>query len=181
MSIIGSNLLEQLIIEKKEPTPSQMLFEMDIKIVHSLKQRSGDAKLKDGMDVALCRISKDKTKLEFAGATRPLWHVRGSELTEIISPLFPIGGYYKEIEKKFRDTAIDLKPGDWIYLASDGFADQFGGPGNKRYSAKRFKDFLLSLSAYSSQDQLLKLKKELKEWRGESVQVDDILVAGIKI
>jgi ligand-binding sensor domain-containing protein/serine phosphatase RsbU (regulator of sigma subunit) len=180
MSIIGSNFLDQIIADSGDPQPAEMLHELDKRVVSSLKQRSGDARLKDGMDIALCKISKDKTKIIFSGASRPLWHISNGVLKEIISPLFPIGGYYEGIEKHFKNTEIQIAKGDWIYVSSDGFGDQFGGPDRKRYSAKKMKELVTKLSQYKPQEQYEIIRREYKEWKGEESQVDDILLAGIK-
>jgi serine phosphatase RsbU (regulator of sigma subunit)/ligand-binding sensor domain-containing protein len=181
MSLIGSTYLDQIILDKKEPQPADILTELDFMVIEALKQKSSEGKLKDGMDMGLVRIEKATKKIMFSGADRPLVLVSDGVMTECKSPMFSIGGHMEGVQKKFSNVDVTAKPGDWIYLFSDGFSDQFGGEHFKRYSTKRLKNLFIFLSAHNSQDQYELLKKELKEWKGEHSQMDDILIAGIKI
>ncbi len=135
--------------------------------------------VKDGMDIALCKITLSTKKMEFAGAHNPAYVVRKGELMEFKGDRQPIGAY--EYRKPFNGHQIDLQESDMVYLASDGFLDQFGGPKNKRYQSKRFREFLVSISALKPADQQTKLESELIAWQGDEQQIDDVLVMGIRV
>jgi len=135
--------------------------------------------VKDGMDIALCKITLGTKKLEFAGAHNPVCIVRKGELTEYKGDRQPIGAY--EYREAFNSHRIELQHNDMIYLASDGFLDQFGGPKNKRYQSKKFKRFLTEISNAKPAEQQEKLEAELSAWQGEEQQLDDVLVMGIRV
>ena len=135
--------------------------------------------VKDGMDIALCKITLSDKKMEFAGAHNPAYVVRNGELSEYKGDRQPIGAY--EYRNPFNSHQIDLQENDMIYLASDGFLDQFGGPKNKRYQSKKFKAFLASISDLKPAEQQTKLEAELTAWQGEEQQIDDVLVMGIRV
>jgi serine phosphatase RsbU (regulator of sigma subunit) len=136
---------------------------------------------KDGMDIALCRFTNDFSELLFSGANRPLWIVRENELLEFKAVKRSIGGIQSVNAIPFSETKIDLQKNDCIYIFSDGFADQFGGPEGKKFMTKRLKELLVSINSLSMEEQQLKLEVEMNAWRGELTQVDDLLVIGIKI
>lgn len=161
--------------------PSDLLHALNAGVVSLLKQKNADAKLKDGMDIALCRMKKDKTQMIFSGAARPLYLIRDNKFEEFSTAPYPVGGYLSAAEKIFTDLTIDLQKGDVFYLFSDGFADQFGGLNQKRYSKKRFAEFIHRLSSLPIQDQKSCLLKEFKSWKGTATQQDDVLVFGVKI
>lgn len=182
MSIIGVNLLDRFLDESiGDELPSDLLRELNAGVVSLLKQKNADAKLKDGMDIALCRMKKDKTQMIFSGAARPLYLIRDNKFEEFSTAPYPVGGYLSAAEKIFTDLTIDLQKGDVFYLFSDGFADQFGGPNQKRYSKKRFAEFIHRLSSLPIQDQKSCLLKEFKSWKGTATQQDDVLVFGVRI
>jgi serine phosphatase RsbU (regulator of sigma subunit) len=118
--------------------------------------------------------------LQFAGANNPLYHVRNNTLTEIPADRIDIGSHTAETEE-FTNHEMKCEPGDLIYLFTDGYADQFGGPSRKKYKSQKFKDFLLSIHRESLDDQKLMLDNEIETWKGGFEQIDDILVLGIKI
>lgn len=95
---------------------------------------------------------------------------------------FPIGGWQIEKERHYRETHIQIQPGDSLYLGSDGYQSQFGGKGNRdrKYGSKKLHDFLTVISALPTAEQEFLLKEELYHWQGEHPQMDDILVMGIR-
>ncbi|PCH99078.1 MAG: hypothetical protein COB85_00790 [Bacteroidetes bacterium] len=137
------------------------------------------ASVKDGMDIALCKITLSSKKIQFAGAHNPCYIVRKGELLEYKGDRQPIGAY--EYRKPFNNHEINLQANDMIYLASDGFLDQFGGAKNKRYQSKKFKAFLVSISDLKPAEQQKKLEEELAAWQGDEQQIDDVLVMGIRV
>jgi serine phosphatase RsbU (regulator of sigma subunit) len=179
MSMIGSSLFNQLINEQKIDGPAEVLDKLNEGIIHALKQRESESN--DGMDVALCTFSLNEKKVRFAGANRPLWLIRNGELLQFKSNNFPIGGLQVLHDEKFSQQEIALQSGDTLYLFTDGFADQFGGPFGKKLMSKRLREFLLHTIALSMEEQEQALRKLFLDWKGSHEQVDDVLVIGIRI
>lgn len=180
MSMTGDNLLNQMVIERKLESPASILNELDVAVRKSLKQDRSGTESKDGMDVALCRFNADGRELVYAGANRPLWIVRSGGLLEFKAFKQSIGGLHPE-GSNFREEKISLQKNDMIYLLSDGYADQFGGPQGKKFMSRKLKELLTSIANDKLSEQKAILDARLDEWRGELTQVDDILVIGIRI
>ena len=135
--------------------------------------------VKDGMDISLCRITMEDKKLEFAGAYNPLYVVRNGELLEYKADRQPIGAHEDRIP--FTNHSVDLLENDMVYIFSDGYLDQFGGPKGKRFMTKQFKRLLTTIAVDDVPAQVEKLKSELDSWQGNEQQIDDILVMGVRI
>jgi serine phosphatase RsbU (regulator of sigma subunit) len=132
------------------------------------------------MDISLVTIDFETSKLNFAGGYNPLFIVRDGELIIVKADKFPIGGYMGEELRNFTNNEYDLKKGDVIYLFSDGYADQFGGTNDTKFLIKRFRDLLMKIHHEPMNEQKEILNQIHDDWRGNSVQIDDILVIGIR-
>lgn len=181
MSIVANNLLNQAVNEHSLTKPSAILDELNKGISETLHQTYEESTVKDGMDIAMCSIDFENNYLEYAGAYNPLYLVRDGELTEIKGDKFPIGVFVGEELKKFAGHKIDIQKGDCIYIFSDGFADQFGGPYGKKFKIARFRELIINISKYPIDRQNELLDETMREWQGDLEQVDDIVVIGIKI
>ena len=180
MSLVGSSLLNEIVLTKGIKEPSEILSQLNIGVQNSLKQKEN--KTRDGMDLALCAIDFTKKSIQYAGANRPLWIVRKDQnkIEEIKATKTAIGGFTDE-DQKFNQHEIFLGEGDTLYLHTDGFADQFGGRDGKKLMTKRFKDILLGIHQHSMSEQKHILNNEITSWMGDQhEQVDDILVIGVK-
>ncbi|HET6225230.1 MAG TPA: tetratricopeptide repeat protein [Bacteroidia bacterium] len=179
MSMIGTEKLTSAVQQTTDPGKILSLLNEGIK--SSLHQTEHDYTNRDGMDIALCSIDLKTLIIEFAGANRPMWIVRKSSdaLEEIAGTKSSIGGI-TEIDKQFYTHTIQLLPGDTFYLFSDGFADQFGIT-DKKITTRRFKNYLMSIKNSPLTEQENLLTAFLKEWKGETIQTDDILVWGVRI
>lgn len=181
MSIVGHNLLDRIVVEQNILTPGLILDELNKSISDTLRQSDlEDNTVRDGMDIALCVFDKTERILEFAGAYNPLWHISNGELTEIKANKFPIGNIKFGDHKKFTTHRIPMAKGDTVYLFSDGFADQFGGPAGKKFKSNSFKQLLLSSQHLNMKEQGALLNATIEDWRGTHEQVDDILVIGTR-
>lgn len=186
MSIVGNSLLTEIISEQKVYEPAEILNNLHVGVKEALNQNKAEQERRDGMDLALCAINKDSLKLEYAGANRPLWIYRkgASDKAEIVKPdKFPIGGMEFDFEEKRRFTAheVQLQQGDCVYVFSDGYADQFGGPKGKKFMVANLQRALAEIAGKPMKEQYQHLYKVFTEWRGAYEQVDDVLVIGVRV
>jgi ligand-binding sensor domain-containing protein/serine phosphatase RsbU (regulator of sigma subunit) len=181
MSIIGFELFRKITSIDGLSRPSDILNRLNDGF-HEIFKDIDNVVLRDGMDVAFCSIDKKDMILEFAGAFNPLYLIRDNKITEIKGDRFAIGLDETNFkDQTFKNHLIPIQKGDIIYIFSDGFADQFGGPDGKKYKYRRFRHLLLNLHQLPMEKQHEILENNVMEWRGEQDQVDDILVIGIKI
>jgi serine phosphatase RsbU (regulator of sigma subunit) len=180
MSMLGISFMNEIVIKSDMTQPSEILDKLRENVVNSLHQTGVEGEAQDGMDLSLCLINNDKTKLQYAGAYNPLYLVRNGELTEFKPDKMPIG-IYKDKKDPFTNHEIDIRNGDALYMLTDGFVDQFGGPGAKKFMTKRFKDLLLEIYKKPMKEQKEILTNLLEEWKGNIDQIDDILVMGFRI
>lgn len=183
MSMMGVAFLNEICAKIDESVrPSDILEQLRTLVITTLKQRNEDIlEPKDGMDIALCTLNLRTRVLRFSGANNPMYLVRTGELTEYRPVKNPIGLYPKLLQ--FETTEIQTQPGDYVYMFSDGYADQFGGEIGKKMSYKRFKGVLTDIynrtSVASEQEKML--ADYLDEWRADFMQMDDVLVGGYKM
>jgi serine phosphatase RsbU (regulator of sigma subunit) len=181
MSIIGFELFRKITNIEGLTRPSDILNRLNDDF-HEIFKDVDNVVLRDGMDVAFCSIDKKDMILEFAGAFNPLYLIRDNKIMEVKGDRFAIGLDETNFrEQTFKNHLIPIQKGDIIYIFSDGFADQFGGPDGKKYKYRRFRHLLLNLHQLPMEKQHEILENNVMEWRGEQDQVDDILVIGIKI
>jgi len=181
MSLIGYNLLNRIVNEKKINDPKTILLELNNGVLNVLHKNQSESK--DGMDIAICKINHDSNTLEYAGAMRPLWIINKGVLSEIRADKIPIGTRQKDRQEPIQYTThtLQLGKGDSFYIFTDGYADQFGGPKDKKYSTSRFKELLIKNSAEDFATQEKNIRQEHMDWKGENEQIDDILVIGFTI
>lgn len=183
MSMVGNEKLKDALDISSEP--ETILMELNKGIKQALRQESEDG-TKDGMDIALVTIpafiNSDTVTIKYAGANRPLWIVRkgSSQVEEFRATKHAIGGH-TESTQVFQQLDMQLAKGDTIYLHSDGYADQFGGPTKKKLMTKKFKEILSSIQHLSLNEQKDFLKDFMDDWCTDTEQIDDILVIGIKV
>ncbi len=181
MSIVGYNQLHNAVSVKKARKASDILNELNQGVINTLNENTSATSIKDGMDMTLCVFDFKKNKLDFAGANNPIILIRDNEPVKYKGDRFPIGAYVDDRPQTFTNNEIELKKGDMIYLFSDGYADQFGGPEGKKFFTRRFEELLFQIHAKPLEEQKEMLKTTLYDWMGNNGQVDDILVIGVKI
>lgn len=180
MSMLGVSSLNEVIgNENSNLTAARILNLLREKIKFSLHQTGKVGENKDGMDMALCIYHKNKNILEYAGAYNPLYLIRKGELIEYKADRMPIGIFHVEKES-FTNNEINIQNGDSIYIFSDGYADQFGGPGQTKFKASNLKKLLLEISANPMSKQLQVLEEEFYKWKGNLDQIDDVIMIGIR-
>ena len=179
MSMIGTSLLNELIIEKKIDSTDTILNEIRKQIIKSLKQNEPGAQ-KDGMDMALCKLNFAKKEVEFSGAYNPMLHISKNEIKLTRGDNQPIGLLYSD-NKPFKKQTIKLDVGDMIYIFSDGFQDQFGGEKGKKYKTRNFFNFLNGISDLDVAKQHDLIKAEFNQWKSNEEQIDDVCIMGVRI
>ncbi|MGZ4035879.1 MAG: PP2C family protein-serine/threonine phosphatase [Bacteroidia bacterium] len=185
MSVLGISLLNQIVIEEKNTDTSFILQRLDHKLnkafAYSNDFLDEENQPYDGMDIALCCIDHETNVLTYSGAFRPLYHVSNNDLKSIDGSHYPIGGLNLESNRKYESKSMDFKNGDKIYFCSDGYADQFGGPKNKKFMTRNLKNMLVKTSKLSMQTQQLELDRMFNEWKNNYEQTDDVLIIGLTL
>lgn len=181
MSMLGHSLLSEIVLEKQITDTGEILNQLRAKIIRVLKQTGGSGENKDGMDLVICRFSNDFRKLTFSCALNPLWICRDQQIIEFKGDKQPVGISVAGHMTEFRTQETELHPGDCIYLFTDGYADQFGGPDGKKFKYKVLKELLAGSQLLPMLRQKDILEKTFHTWKGDLMQIDDVLVVGIKI
>lgn len=180
LSMVANQLLHQTIILEGIRDPSAVLERLN-KLVTSILQSKGEVTSMDGMDMIICSVDSEEKEVVFAGANRPLYMVRSGLLEEFPGNRFPIGGHQLENRvKSFDEYKLPFSGEDIIYLTSDGYHSQFGGPLGKKLGRRRFRDILSETCEKPIDEQRQFLEKTLSDWGGKNELVDDILIIGIK-
>lgn len=185
MSMIGSMMLNQIVAEREITSPAEILMEMNRWINETLKQNLHGLGTQDGMDALIAVYEPLNKQLTFAGAMRPLYLIQPvlehPEVIEFKGTKRSIGGDNLDRKISFSEQKLSLKSGDVIYLFSDGYADQFGGPAGKKMMVKNFKQLLISIHHLPLDKQISLLEERFEEWRGAHEQLDDVCVMGLRI
>lgn len=180
MTVIGSNLLTQIVAESGITQPGQILQELDKRITNTLKQQKEHQHLiQDGMDMALLKVNKAAKEFSYTSAKRPAIFIRNKQLQELKGSKNTLGGL-RSGNKHFEEIKIKYEEDDMIYLFTDGYIDQFGGADNKKFMIKRFRELLVNIQPLSINEQKEKIASNIEKWIGHNEQTDDILVIGIR-
>ena len=178
MSMIGMTLLNEIMSGQEEINPGHALNRLDLGIRKAFE--NSETQANDGMDIVLCCINTDRKIIKYSGAYRPLYIVRNKELIEYKATKYAIGSR-DVLEKDFETHEITYQDGDAIYMLSDGYPDQFGGPYNKKFKTKVLKDMFIEINHHSMEKQKELIHQRFLDWKGEYEQVDDILISGIQL
>jgi len=183
MSLVGHNALNQAIRLNPELDAGGILKDLNNLSAKALNVNEAENVGRDGMDLALCVFDPEKGILDFAGAHNPLYLVRSGKLKMYRPDKISIGSP-EQIDKEFSRKRIELEDGDMIYVFSDGYVDQFGGPKGKKFMYGPFRDLLISISTEPVAAQLRTLDDSMKTWMNDGLktqeQIDDILVMGVR-
>jgi len=180
MSMLGTAFLNEVVGKNNELVASTILNDLRRNVVSSLHQTGKSGESKDGMDIALCVFDHKNYSLQFSGAYNPLFLIRKGELIEYKADKMPIGIFHDKNDD-FTHHEIQLEKGDTLYIFSDGYVDQFGGEKKRKFMKKRFKDMLLDIQDKSMQEQRAVLDETIENWKGDSEQIDDIIVMGVRV
>jgi serine phosphatase RsbU (regulator of sigma subunit)/Flp pilus assembly protein TadD len=180
MSVMGSSFLSEIVGEKGVTVPSVALGLLRKKVVAAMQQGNDTSGTQDGMDIVFCCFDETGKTLLASCANNPIWIVRDEKLTELEADKFPVGIFPGQ-QKPFTLQEHKLKKGDFIYLFTDGYADQFGGPKEKKFGYKKMREVVLRIYKLPVKEQKEELEKMFVQWKLGFEQVDDVLVIGIRV
>ena len=178
MSMLGVTMLNEIVNGKHIMMPDQIIENLREGIIKALKQVAEEDSIKDGMDIAVCVVDFDNNILWYAGANNPLYLIRKGELIHYRADKMPVAIHYKMVP--FTLQKIDLQKGDAFYIFSDGFCDQFGGPRQKKFMSNQLRETLLAMEGKPMLQQGERLNEIFEEWKGDSSQVDDVTLIGVR-
>lgn len=176
LSVLCSNSLSRAINEMGLTEPAKIL-DQTVVLLEGFFSKS-ENQVQDGMDIALCRLDKNKSELQYAGANRPLYFFQDGIFNEIKADRQPIGRY--DHRKNYTNHVMELHSGDSLYLFSDGIVDQFGGEKSKKFTSKRLKQLLNEIKDKSMNEQKNVIASEFEQWRGDNESIDDVCVLGVR-
>ncbi len=179
MSLVGHNILQDIINHSNKLSPAEIMNSLREGVINTLNANNSGRDTKDGMDMTLCCINYDTLELQYAAAFNPLYIVRNGELLQHEANKFPIGKFIGE-KQNFTNNTLQLQKNDQLFIFSDGYADQFGGPKGKKFMVGSFRKLLKSITPLDVKKQKETLNNTLNNWQGEQEQVDDVLVIGVK-
>lgn len=204
MSMLGMSFLNEIVLKSDINEPAQILNELREHVITQLRQTGEENETKDGMDLSLVIIDRERNVIQFSGANNPMYVVRplteeekknpvpeaqlprgtvrneNYELMQVDADRMPIG-ISAYLDKPFSQAELPLVSGYALYLLSDGYEDQFGGPQGKKFLSRAFKRLLLQIQDKPMEEQKMILDRTIEEWKGDLDQVDDILVIGFRL
>jgi serine phosphatase RsbU (regulator of sigma subunit) len=180
MSTLGISVLNEIITHNRDLKANTVLNLLREKIKTALHQTGKEGEAADGMDISLCVFRKNRKSIQYSGAYNPLYISTGSEFKEYKADRMPIGIHYGN-EASFTNYEINVKKGDAIYILSDGFTDQFGGPENSKYKKANLRTLLSEIYFRPMEEQKRIIECEYEKWKGKAEQVDDITIIGVRI
>ena len=180
LSMLGISSLNEIVNRSSELNPGYILEQLREVVIASMHQTGSRDEAQDGIEIALCVIDLKKKTMEYSGANRPLYLLRDGAIQHMRPDRMPIG-IYEQDPLPFKKHTIKLKKGDSIYLFSDGYVDQLGGPLRKTFRAINFRKLLLEIQGQPMEKQKAILVEKMTLWQGEVEQIDDVLVMGFSI
>jgi hypothetical protein len=197
--MLGTAFLNEITASEQNIQPGPLLVQLRERFVKELKGKQNEYRMRDGMDISLLRLNLKTKKAQWAGANNPLYLIRKDGEEEVNTKykrhmerkgyhLFELPPHYQHIgyvqgPERFPTYQVQLIENDSLYMFSDGYPDQFGGPKGKKFMKKRFKRLLVEVQDKAMESQKEKLEQTIENWmvQNDEEQIDDISVFGIKI
>ncbi len=177
MSVICNNALNRTINGFRLSRPSEILDKLN-EVLEQIFAKGG-TEIRDGMDIALCAINYETRTVHYAGANNSMYYFSKGEIHEVKADRQPIGRFESKVP--FKNHTIQLDAGDFVYLFSDGIADQFGGPQGKKFKYKRVKEILQANARKPVNEQKNAVLDGFRAWKGNIEQVDDVCLMGVRL
>lgn len=175
MSILASSALQRAVNLVGLDDPALVMHHVS-RLFHEDLEKSGNPNIRDGMDMAMCSFNKQTKELKAAGANIPIYHVSNSEIEEHRTDKGGIS--IGSPDRTFTTIGLKLNEGDQVYIGSDGYQDQFGGPRNKKIGKRQYREKLLEVSSLPMHTQHKQLTDFYIRWKGDTFQVDDVCLIG---
>ena len=170
LSIICANFLDKVVCQMGLTDPGKILDEVRDKVINYLTK--GEYSMSDGMDIALCRINLETNQLSYAGAYNPIYILRNKELIVTKPTKQPVGKF--DLLSSFESSDYELMKDDVVYLFTDGYADQFGGPANKKFKMRNFREMFIDICDMEMAEQKKHIESVFMNWKGDTEQIDDV-------
>ncbi len=180
MSLIGTTLIKDIAERPEIQTPADILYRLDENIQSTLNQNQESEHANDGMDIIVCDINTETKYVKIASAMRPFIIYQNGVPTAYKCSRSSIGGQPVK-NKVFDTTEVQLSVGDTIYMFTDGYTDQFGGPSGKKFKMNRLQNILDDIHTRDMEEQHRVVKANFDLWKGSLDQVDDVLLIGVKL
>jgi tetratricopeptide (TPR) repeat protein len=177
VSVVCSTALNRAVKEFHIAETGKILDKVRDLVLETFEKSENN--VQDGMDISLCSINTHTKQIQWSGANNPLWYLQNNELKEIKADKQPIGK--TDNPMPFNTCTIQLQKGDTLYLFTDGYADQFGGPKDKKFKYKPLKEAIVGLATLSMEEQKQKLNAVFEDWKGKREQTDDVCIIGIRL
>ncbi|GAB4132017.1 MAG: hypothetical protein Fur0041_02960 [Bacteroidia bacterium] len=181
MSVIGANLLNEAVNQHGITQPAEILNRVRKNLIAFLQKNNAESGVKDGMDICIISWNKETQTVQYAGAYNALYVISDNKLTEYSADKTPVGIYFSDVTAPFTNLVIPVKSGDRLYLFTDGFADQFGGPRGKKFKYKQMQNLFLELHQNPMHTQKENIERTFEQWKGNLEQVDDVCVVGVRV
>lgn len=183
MSVMGLSLINQIVMEERCYEPAFILRRLDERISNAFSRYKAQERREtyDGMDIALCTFDLASRELHFAGAMRSIWVLDQSGTREFRGARYPIGGMRLENARTYEGHSVNLEPDSCIYLFTDGYTDQFGGPNDKKINRSRLRKLICLVNEFPMQEQGQQLAEFFHFWKMYREQTDDVTVLGLRL
>lgn len=179
LSILCSSLIRQTLTNHDVHNVGDALNNVRENLQGFFNNSSNEDRIKDGMDAAFGVVHSETKMLYFAGANMNCYIVRDNEVIRIKGNRQHVG--YDKDSLPFETHAFQLIEGDSIYVSTDGFLDQFGGPKSKKFGSKQFTEIIKESTLLPIYEREEFLMNKLMSWKNEEEQTDDICLLGIEI
>lgn len=181
MSLIGITLLNEIINEKDNYSPGEILTKLNKGILQALNA-SGKKNENDGMDISMIKIDFNTFCIEYALSNHIAYHISNNNIKALEGDIFSIGGMFAcKPEESFNNHTAKMKKNDVFVMTTDGFQDQFGGSENKKFMVSRLKKLLLEAAMIDAAKRREYIEKEFYKWKGKNRQIDDVLLMCIEV
>lgn len=181
MSIIGTTLIKDICLRDQNESPADILIKLDNSLRNTLNQNLEVERSNDGMDIIVCEFDIVTNELRYASAMRPMIIYKNGEEIYVKGSRSSVGGHFSKEEKDFEEGSVQLSKGDIIYMFSDGYTDQFGGPMGKKFKIVRLKNLLKDIYELPMEAQYSHVVNTFELWKQSLSQVDDVLFMGIRV